>query len=170
MDWHPTSGELYFTENGRDWMGNEQPEDELNHVRRAGLHFGFPHCYQENVVDPRLALGHACAEFEPPIETLGPHVAALGMRFYTGGMFPAAYRNRALIALHGSWNRNSKTGFSVVQATIGAKGAKLEPFMEGFLEGERFWGRPVDVHQLPDGSVLVADDWNGAIYRVLYRP
>ena len=169
MDWHPASGELYFTENGRDWMGNEQPEDELNHVPRAGLHFGFPHCYQENVVDPRLALGHACAEFQPPIATLGPHVAALGMRFYTGGMFPAAYRNRALIALHGSWNRDSKTGFAVVQATVGAKGAKLEPFMDGFLEGARFWGRPVDVHQLPDGSVLVSDDWNGAIYRVLYR-
>ena len=168
MDWHPASGELYFTENGRDWMGEEQPEDELNHVPHKGLHFGFPHCYHGTLVDPQFAFGHVCAEFQPPAATLGPHVAALGMRFYRGKMFPPAYRHRALIALHGSWNRSRKIGFSVVQVTVGSDAAEVEPFVEGFLEGESFWGRPVDVEQLPDGSVLVSDDWNGAIYRIVY--
>jgi glucose/arabinose dehydrogenase len=167
FDWHPVTKELWFTDNGRDWMDEEGPADELNRVTRVGQDFGFPVCHQGDTLDPEQGKGKSCDGFEKPVINLGPHVAALGMRFYTGDMFPATYKNRALIAEHGSWNRSKKSGFRVMQASgLDGGSPKYEPFAEGFLEGESFWGRPVDVQQLKDGSVLVSDDWNGAIYRI----
>lgn len=170
MDWHPVTKELWFTDNGRDWAGDELPSDKLNRAPRQGLNFGFPFCHQGDWPDPELGRGRSCSAFTPPVLKLGPHVAALGMRFYTGNMFPAEYRNRILIAQHGSWNRTKKIGYNVVQVTLAPDGtAKAAPFMTGFLEGEEFWGRPVDVQVMPDGAVLVSDDWNGALYRISYQ-
>ena len=170
MDWHPVTHELWFTDNGRDWAGDEIPSDKLNHAPRQNLNFGFPFCHQGDWPDPEFGRGRSCKEFTQPVLKLGPHVAALGMRFYTGNMFPAEYKNRILIAQHGSWNRTKKIGYNVVQVTLAPDGtAKSEPFMSGFLDGEQFWGRPVDVQVMPDGAVLVSDDWNGAIYRVSYQ-
>jgi glucose/arabinose dehydrogenase len=171
FDWHPVTKELWFTDNGRDWINDDVPHDELNRVRQAGLHFGYPFCHQGDLLDDEHGKGKNCAEYEPPAQKLGPHVAALGMRFYTGDMFPAEYKNNALIALHGSWNRTKKTGYAVMRAVIDDSGkvTKYEPFAQGFLNGEEFWGRPVDVQQMKDGSLLVSDDWNGAIYRIAYK-
>jgi glucose/arabinose dehydrogenase len=167
FDWHPQTRELWFTDNGRDWLDDDGPGDELNRVTRVGQHFGYPFCHQGDTPDPEFGKEKGCAEFEKPALVLGPHVAALGMRFYTGNMFPAEYRNRILIAERGSWNRTQKLGFRVMQVTLSEGGApKYEPFAQGWLEGENFWGRPVDVQQLRDGSLLVSDDYNGAIYRI----
>jgi glucose/arabinose dehydrogenase len=171
FDWHPVTKELWFTDNGRDWISDDQPSDELNRVRQAGLHFGYPFCHQGDLLDDEFGKGKSCAEYEPPAQKLGPHVAALGMRFYTGDMFPAEYKNNILIAQHGSWNRTQKSGFRIMRAVVDDSGkvSKYEPFAEGFLQGEEFWGRPVDVQQMKDGSLLVSDDWNGAIYRIAYK-
>lgn len=170
MDWHPGTKELYFTDNGRDWLGDEAPNDELNYAPRPGLHFGYPYCHQGDVLDPEFGQGHSCSEYTPPLLKLGPHVAALGMRFYTGNMFPPEYKNRIIIALHGSWNRTQKTGYKLMQATLTPEQPpKYEVFAEGWLQGEEFWGRPVDVQVMRDGSLLVSDDWNGAIYRITYQ-
>jgi len=170
MDWHPVTKELYFTDNGRDWLGDDVPEDELNSAPRSGLHFGYPYCHQGDVLDPELGQGHSCEEYVPPLLKLGPHVAALGMRFYTGEMFPSESKSRIFIALHGSWNRTQKTGFKLMQVTLVPGGAaKYEVFAEGWLQGEEFWGRPVDVQVLRDGSLLVSDDWNGVLYRITYQ-
>lgn len=170
MDWHPETRELYFTENGHDWMGDDRPQDELNHASRDGLHFGFPHCHQGDLPDPTLAAGRGCSQFTSPVLTLGPHVAALGMRFYRGAQFPREYRHNIFMALHGSWNRTQKTGFAVMRVTLSPTGwPQYSEFVTGFLEGDRFWGRPVDVLELRDGSLLVSDDWNGVIYRISYE-
>lgn len=170
MDWHPESRELYFAENGHDWMGEDRPEDELNRAPKDGIHFGFPHCHQGTLPDPQLAAGRRCAEFTAPVMTLGVHVAPLGMRFYRGAQFPSAYRHDVFVALHGSWNRERKRGFAVMRiASPSSRTPRAEEFLSGFLQGETFWGRPVDVLELRDGSLLVSDDWNGAIYRVSYR-
>lgn len=170
MDWHPVTKELWFTDNGRDWAGDDMPSDKLNRTPLQGLNFGFPFCHQGDWPDPELGRGRSCSAFTPPVLKLGPHVAALGMRFYTGNMFPAEYKNRILIAQHGSWNRTKKIGYNVVQVTLASDGtAKSDPFVSGFLEGEEFWGRPVDVQVMPDGAVLVSDDWNGALYRISYQ-
>ncbi|HEX2651959.1 MAG TPA: PQQ-dependent sugar dehydrogenase [Burkholderiales bacterium] len=170
FDWDPATRELWFTDNGRDWLGDDRPADELNHAPRAGLHFGFPFCHQGDVQDPEFT-GRRCPEFTPPARRLGPHVAALGMRFYTGAMFPAQYRNQIFIAEHGSWNRSSKVGYRVTLVRLDAdrKPVSYEPFAEGWLQGQRAWGRPADVEVAPDGSLLIADDDAGAIYRVRYR-
>jgi glucose/arabinose dehydrogenase len=175
FDFHPQTGELWFTDNGRDWGGEDGFEEELNRVPQGmlGAHFGFPYCHANGQPDPDIQVPQPCANVVLPVTTLGPHTAALGMRFYTGTMFPAEYRNAILVARRGSWNRTIKSGYDVlmVTATPDGKQAQVKPFVTGFLDHERnaFRGRPADVLPMPDGSVLVADEQNGAIYRVSYE-
>jgi len=171
FDWHPQSRELWFTDNGRDWLGDDLPADELNHAPRAGMHFGFPHCHQGDLPDPEFGRTRKCTEFTPPAQKLGAHVASLGMRFYTGKMFPAEYRNQIFIAEHGSWNRSRKIGYRISVVTLeGNKAVAYRPFAQGWLQGESAWGRPVDLEVLPDGSLAVSDDAAGMIYRISYAP
>lgn len=166
FDWHPGTGELWFTDNGRDQLGDDVPADELNRAPIAGLHFGFPFCHQGDVPDPEFG-DRPCSEFEPPARKLGAHVAALGLRFYDGSMFPPEYRGRIFLAEHGSWNRSEKVGYRIVTARLdGGRVVEDEPFAEGWLQGEEAWGRPVDVLVMPDGALLVSDDRAGAIYRI----
>jgi glucose/arabinose dehydrogenase len=167
FDWHPDTKELWFTDNGRDWMGDDSPPDELNHAPREGLHFGFPFCHGGSILDPEFGGERSCDEFVPPVRKLGPHVAALGMRFYSGSMFPEAYRGRIFIAEHGSWNRSTKIGYRVMM--VDPAEATYEVFAEGWLRDGNAWGRPVDVLVMPDGALLVSDDKAGAIYRIAYR-
>jgi len=170
FDWDPRTKDLWFTDNGRDLLGDDAPPDTLNHAPRAGLRFGFPYCHGGTLPDPEFGRERPCSEFAPPAQNLGPHVASLGMRFYAGTQFPAAYRNRVFIAEHGSWNRSRKIGYRVTMVTLdGNKAVRYEPFAEGWLQGERAWGRPADVLVAPDGSLLVSDDDAGAIYRIRYR-
>ena len=170
FDWQPQTRELWFTDNGRDMLGDDAPPDELNHAPRAGMHFGYPYCHGGDLPDPEFGARRACGEFTPPVQKLGPHVASLGMRFYTGGMFPASYRNQVFIAEHGSWNRSKKIGYRISLVRLqGAKAVAYETFASGWLQGETAWGQPADVLVLPDGSLLVADDLAGAIYRIVYR-
>jgi glucose/arabinose dehydrogenase len=170
FDWQPQTRELWFTDNGRDQLGDDLPPDELNHAPRAGMHFGYPYCHAGDLPDPEFGARRACAAFIAPAQKLGPHVAALGMRFYTGGMFPAEYRNQVFIAEHGSWNRSKKIGYRVSLVRLqGSRAVAYETFASGWLQGETAWGRPSDVLVLPDGSLLVADDHAGAIYRISYR-
>jgi len=168
FDWHPTSKELYFTDNSRDWMSEDLPNDELNRMTKVGQHFGSPFCYQGNLPDQEFGWGRKCEEFTPPIALMGPHTAALGMKFYTGNSFPAKYKNQILVARHGSWNKTNKLGGDVVLVNIKKDGTAgpIEPFLTGFLENNSYVGRPVDVMVMKDGSVLVSDDWNGAVWRV----
>jgi glucose/arabinose dehydrogenase len=172
FDFHPRTKELWFTDNGRDWMDENGPEEELNRVSKVGEFFGFPYCHANGIADRDVKRADPCKGVTMPVTLLGAHAAALGMRFYTGNMFPAEYRDSVLIARHGSWNRQKKSGFDVVRVTAGADGrnARVQPFMWGFLDegGNNFWGRPTDVMLMPDGSVLVSDEQNGAIYRVSY--
>ena len=170
FDWDPRTRELWFTDNGRDWLGDDLPSDELNHAPKAGMHFGYPYCHQGDTADPEFGRKRACTEFSPPGARLGPHVAALGMRFYTGSQFPPEYRNNIFIAEHGSWNRSRKIGYRIARVVVEAgRVVKHEVFAEGWLQGESAWGRPVDLEVLPDGSLLVSDDTAGAIYRIAYR-
>lgn len=170
FDWQPQTGELWFTDNGRDMLGDNLPPDELNAAPRAGLHFGFPYCHGGDLADPEFGSKRACADFTPPARKLGPHVAALGMRFYTGSMFPPAYRGQIFIAEHGSWNRTDKIGYRVSLVRVqGGKAVGYETFASGWLQGDAVSGSPSDVLVLPDGSLLVADDYAGAIYRITYR-
>ncbi len=175
FDWNPRDRTLWFTDNGRDMLGDDLPADELNHVTRAGEHFGFPFCHQGDSADPEFGAQHACSEFTAPAAKLGAHVAALGMRFYAGTQFPAAYRGNAFIAEHGSWNRSRKSGYQVARVAVDAQGraGAPEPFVQGWLQvdgagNESVWGRPADVLPLPDGTLLISDDTAGAIYRVRY--
>ncbi len=169
FDWDPRTKELWFTDNGRDWLGDDLPADELNHAPKAGMHFGYPYCHQGDTADPEFGK-RACSEFSAPAVKLGPHVAALGMRFYTGSQFPPEYRNNLFIAEHGSWNRSRKIGYRIKRVVIeGGRVMKHEVFAEGWLQGESVWGRPVDIEVMPDGSLLVSDDHAGAIYRIVYR-
>jgi glucose/arabinose dehydrogenase len=170
FDWNPETKQLYFTDNGRDWMSEDVPEDELNRVTKVGEHFGAPYCLQGNIVDPEFGWGKSCSEYTAPVGLLGPHSAALGMRFYTGNMFPKAYKNAIIVARHGSWNRSKKVGGDVMVVKLNKDGTvkSMEPFITGFLEDNKYIGRPVDVMQMKDGSLLVSDDWNGAVYRVTY--
>src|ERR1700754_2986697 len=170
FDWNPETKQLYFTDNGRDWMSEDVPEDELNRLTKVGEHFGAPYCLQGNIVDPEFGWGKSCSDYTAPVGLLGPHSAALGMRFYTGNMFPKAYKNAIIVARHGSWNRSKKVGGDVVVAKFNKDGTveKTEPLITGFLEDNQYIGRPVDVMQMKDGSLLVSDDWNGAVYRVSY--
>jgi glucose/arabinose dehydrogenase len=170
FDWNPTTKQMYFTDNGRDWMSEAVPEDELNRVTKAGEDFGAPYCLQGNILDPEFGWGKSCADYTAPVGLLGSHTAALGMRFYTGKMFPAAYKDAIFIARHGSWNKTTKLGGDVVVAKLNKDGTvkSVEPFLTGFIEDNKYVGRPVDVLQMKDGSLLVSDDWNGAIYRITY--
>jgi glucose/arabinose dehydrogenase len=173
FDWHPVSGELWFTDNGRDWLGDDAPPDELNRLDRPGAHFGYPHCHGNRIADPEFGRGRDCRDFSPPARELAAHVAPLGMRFYTGGQFPARYRNAIFVAEHGSWNRSRKAGYRVMAAILeGNRVAAYEPFASGWLQAgldDRVWGRPADVLVMPDGSLLVSDDHAGAIYRIAYK-
>jgi glucose/arabinose dehydrogenase len=170
FDWHPATSELWFTDNGRDLMGDDLPPDELNHAPKPGMHFGYPYCHGGTVADPEFGEKHACKEFTPPAQNLGPHVASLGMRFYTGQQFPAQYRNRIFIAEHGSWNRSKKIGYRISMVTLeGNRAVRYDTFASGWLQGESAWGRPADVLALPDGSLLVSDDHAGAVYRIRYE-
>ena len=170
FDWDPRTQELWFTDNGRDMLGDELPSDELNHAPKPDMHFGYPYCHQGDTADPEFGRKRACSEFAPPAVKLGPHVASLGMRFYTGASFPAEYRNNIFIAEHGSWNRSKKIGYRVARVVVeGGRVLKHEVFAEGWLQGESVWGRPVDIEVMPDGSLLVSDDHAGAIYRIAYR-
>ncbi|MBI3330084.1 MAG: PQQ-dependent sugar dehydrogenase, partial [Nitrospinae bacterium] len=162
--------ELWFTDNGRDWLGDDMPPDELNHAPRKGLHFGFPYCHGKNIADPEVGGKHRCAEFTPPVLELGPHVAALGIRFYTGALFPDAYRNQIFIAEHGSWNRSTPIGYRLMLVGLDHhQPVRYEVFAEGWLQGRRAWGRPVDVLVMPDGALLVSDDQANVIYRIWYK-
>lgn len=169
FDWHPETKTLWFTDNGRDWLGDDVPPDELNHAPRKGLHFGFPYCHGEDISEPEFGEKHACEEFVPPAMKLGPHVAAIGMRFYTGMMFPDRYRNQIFIAEHGSWNRSTPIGYRVTLVRLEeSRAVTYEVFAEGWLQGNAAWGRPTDVLVMPDGALLVSDDRAGVIYRIVY--
>jgi len=172
LDWHPETKELWFSNHGRDWMGDDTPHDTLHRMTKVGLNFGFPHCHQGNVPDPDVKKDNACAGVEKPVALMGPHAAVMGVQFYTGSMFPAEYKNVAFVARKGSWNRTAKIGFDVVTVRSAAdgQGAKIEPFMTGFLDPatQEFFGRPTFFHQMKDGSLLVSDEQVGAIYRVSY--
>ncbi|MDX1547283.1 MAG: PQQ-dependent sugar dehydrogenase, partial [Rhodothermales bacterium] len=188
FDWHPQTDVLWFTDNGRDNIGasmveagmipadsavavtDRLPECELNRAPEPGLHFGFPYVHEATVLDPEFGEGRDPASYVPPVATLGPHVAPLGMEFYEGAMFPEAYRNQVLIAEHGSWNRSEKIGYRLKLVRLDGEGnaTAQEIFAEGWLQGEENWGRPVDLELMPDGSVLVSDDQAGAIYRITY--
>jgi glucose/arabinose dehydrogenase len=173
FDWHPKSRELWFTNHARDWLDDETPHDTLHRAARKNMHFGYPFCHQGDFLDPEFGKGRSCKEFEPPSAKLGAHIAPMGMRFYTGRMFPAEYRDNMFIAMHGSWNRSTKQGYNVMRARADAKGGvKLEPFLDGFITDAKgdppMWGRPVDVLQMKDGALLVSDDYNGVIYRISY--
>jgi glucose/arabinose dehydrogenase len=170
FDWHPETGELWFTDNGRDMMGNDVPDCELNRSGMKGEHFGYPHCHAGTVADPEFGAARACGEFKSPAALLGPHTAPLGMRFYTGAQFPERYRNAIFIAQHGSWNRSTPLGYRIMVAFPHANGtATTEIFSDGWLKGSSAWGRPVDVLVAPDGSLLVSDDAADMIYRISYK-
>jgi len=175
FDWHPVTGELWFTSNGRDRLGDDVPGDTLNHAPEIGMHFSYPFCHQGDIPDPEFGEQRACDEFTPPAEILGPHVASLGMRFYDGSMFPNRYRNQIFIAEHGSWNRSpaaGHTGYRITVATLdGNRVTDYAVFAEGWLDPDNTsWGRPTDIQVMPDGALLVTDDRVGAIYRISYGP
>lgn len=169
FDWDPATSELWFTDNGRDNLGDDLPPDELNHAPKQGMHFGFPYCHGTNIKDPEFGK-YPCERFEKPAQDLGPHVAALGIRFYTGSQFPAKYHHQIFLAEHGSWNRSSKIGYRVSLLELkDQQVVSYKTFAEGWKVGERVWGRPVDLEILPDGSLLVSDDQAGVIYRISYK-
>jgi glucose/arabinose dehydrogenase len=166
--WHPETRHLWFTDNGRDWMGDDQPPDELNVLTSPGQHFGYPFCHGDDIQDPEFNT-RPCSEFVRPARNLGPHVAALGLRFYLCDMFPASYRGHLLIAEHGSWNRTVPIGYRVMLVRVeNGKAVSYEPFADGWLQDGKAWGRPVDVLVMPDGALLVSDDYANVIYRISY--
>jgi glucose/arabinose dehydrogenase len=175
FDWHPKTKQLWFTNHARDWVSDDLPNDTLHRVTRKNMNFGYPFCHQGDLLDPEFGKGRTCKEFDPPAMKLGPHIAPLGMRFYSGKMFPAEYQGNIFIAMHGSWNRTVKHGYNVMRLTVDEKGnvTSMKPFLEGFLTDEKadppMWGRPVDVLLMRDGAMLVSDDFNGIIYRVSYK-
>ncbi len=174
FDWHPGTGELWFTDNGRDMLGDDIPPDELNRAERAGLDFGFPYCHGVDIADPKFGAIGRCSNAISPAQSLDPHAAALGMRFYTGSMFPKEYRRQIFIAEHGSWNRSKsagKTGYRISLVRLnGDEPVSYEPFMVGFMNDEQqIYGRPVDLLVAPDGALLVSDDMRGVIYTVTYN-
>ena len=171
FDWNPETKQLYFTDNGRDWLSEDLPNDELNRITKLGQDFGEPYCHQGNIPDIEFGWGHDCKDYVPPIALMGPHAAALGMRFYTGSMFPSEYRDQIFVARHGSWNKSKKFGGDVALVKLNKDGSvkSVEPFITGFLQPDNnYVARPVDVMNMPDGSMLISDDWNGAVYRVTY--
>lgn len=172
--WHPVTKELWFTDNGRDMLGDDIPPCELNRASKTGMHFGYPYCHGGTIKDPQFGDKRPCSDFTVPAQNLGPHTAPLGIKFYTGNMFPAAYKNQAFIAEHGSWNRSKKIGYrvSLVKVENNTKATSYETFASGWLDDEtqKVWGRPVDVLELNDGSMLVSDDQADVVYRISYKP
>jgi glucose/arabinose dehydrogenase len=167
--WHPVTKELWFTDNGRDYLGDDKPPCELNVAPRAGLDFGFPYCHGKDIKDPEFGKLGECSRATPPVQPLGAHVAPLGVKFYTGKAFPEKYRNQVLIAEHGSWNRSTKNGYRLTLVRVdGHQSLGYEPFVTGFNRGDEVFGRPVDLLMLEDGSLLISDDSAGAIYRLTY--
>jgi glucose/arabinose dehydrogenase len=170
FDWHPITKELWFNDNGRDWLGDNLPPDELNHAKQKGLNFGWPYFFGKNVPDPKYGTNAPNEQFTPSALDLGAHVAPLGMRFYTGTMFPEKYHNQIFIAEHGSWNRTMPIGYRVIAAYLqGDSAVSYEVFASGWLQGISAWGRPVDIQVMPDGALLVSDDKAGAVYRISYQ-
>jgi len=169
FDWDPKTKDLWFTDNGKDMMGNDIPPDELNHAPKKGMHFGFPFCYGKGITDPEFGKARDCEQYTPAAVELGPHVAALGMRFYTGKMFPEKYQGNIFIAEHGSWNRDTPIGYRItmVDPTIGQDSYQV--FAQGWLQNGKAWGRPADVLVMKDGSLLVSDDKGNTIYRISYK-
>jgi glucose/arabinose dehydrogenase len=165
---------MWFTNHARDWVSDDLPNDTLHRVSHKNMNYGYPFCHQGDFLDPEYGKGRSCQEFDAPAMKLGPHIAPLGMRFYTGRMFPAEYQGNIFIAMHGSWNRTTKHGYNVMRVILDEKGnaTSMKPFLEGFLTDEKadppMWGRPVDVLQMRDGAMLVSDDYNGIIYRISY--
>jgi glucose/arabinose dehydrogenase len=173
FDWHPSTKQLWFTNHARDWMGDDRPNDTLHRMQKTGLNYGFPYCHEGNMPDDQVKKANPCGGVEPPVALMGPHVATMGIKFYTGNMFPAEYKNVAFVARKGSWNRTQKTGFDVVTVKVGpdGKNPKITPFITGFMNpaDQSFWGRPAYLLQMPDGSMLVSDEQLGAIYKVTYK-
>jgi glucose/arabinose dehydrogenase len=174
FDWNPKTKELWFTNHARDWLSDDTPNDTLHRVSKGVPNFGYPFCHQGDILDPEFGKNRSCKEFAQPALKLGAHIAPLGMRFYTGKMFPAEYQNNIFIAMHGSWNRTTKQGYNVMRVTLDENGkAKMQPFLTGFLTDEKadppMWGRPVDLLVMRDGSLLFSDDYNGILYRVSYK-
>jgi len=170
FDWHPDTKELWFTDNGRDLLGDDTPPDELNRAPRSGLNFGFPGCHGVSVIDPTFGNSSSCTASTPPAIDLGPHVAALGVHFYSGTMFPEEFKKKAIIAEHGSWNRSAPIGYRLTTVDIERNiASNYKVFAEGWLENSKSWGRPVDTLVLNDGSLLVSDDQGNAIFRITYR-
>ncbi|MEO8862043.1 MAG: PQQ-dependent sugar dehydrogenase [Ginsengibacter sp.] len=171
FDWSPVSKQLWFTDNGRDELGDDIPSDELNNAPKVGMNFGYPFCHEGDILDPEYGKGKNCSDYTPPVKKLGAHVASLGMRFYTGTMFPPEYKNAIFIAEHGSWNRTVPIGYRVVVAKMDSAGNLSDPipFADGWLRNvSSVNGRPVDVQVLSDGSMLVSDDYKGLVYRITY--
>lgn len=172
FNWHPETKEMWFTDHGRDWMGDDGPPDELNRMARTGANFGFPYCHANGITDRDFPKAGACNDVTLPVQTMGPHAAAMGVHFYTGNMFPAEYKNTLFVARKGSWNRTQKFGYDVVTVRTDAQGnnPRIVPFMTGFLDpiNDSFSGRPTYMLQLPDGSLLLSDEQLGAIYRITY--
>lgn len=170
FDWHPQTKALWFTDNGRDMLGDNRPTDELNIAPQPGMHFGFPYCHQGDIPDPEFGKGKSCDNYTPPAMKLTPHGASLGIRFYTGNQFPAEYQNHAFIAEHGSWNRTDPIGYRIMQVKVeNGKPTQYIPFATGWLgQDGKAIGRPADVELAPDGALLVSDDKGGAIYRIAY--
>jgi glucose/arabinose dehydrogenase len=170
--WHPQTNALWFTDNGRDMMGDDVPNCELNVAAKAGMHFGYPYCHEGSIRDPEFGHKRSCAEFVPPVQKLGPHVAPLGLKFYTGRMFPKSYENQIILARHGSWNRSKKIGYDLALVKVGNDRSEgMEVFATGWLDDatQKAWGRPVDILVLKDGSMLVSDDTANVIYRITYE-
>lgn len=171
FDWHPETKELWFTDNGRDMLGDDIPPCELNRAAKAGMNFGYPYCHGGDIGDPEFGSKFSCSDFTAPAHKFGAHVAPLGMKFYTGEMFPEVYKGDIFVAQHGSWNRSKKVGYQVVRVVMdGSKVLKSEPFVQGWLDQEEqeAFGRPTDVLVMPDGALLVSDDKAGVIYRITY--
>ena len=171
LAFHPENHMLWFTDNGRDHLGDDLPADELNHAPKPGMHFGFPYCHQGDLLDEEYGEGRDCGHYTPPVAKLDPHGAALGLAFYTGNMFPAEYTNRLFIVQHGSWNRSEKVGYRILALQVLADGTVInqEVFASGWLQGEQAWGRPNDVMVMPDGALLVSDDYADVVYRISYE-
>ena len=168
--WHPETDELWFTDNGRDMLGDDTPPGELNHAPEKGMHFGYPYCHGGEVSDPEFGAGTSCDDYVAPAQKLDAHVAPLGVKFYTGSMFPEEYRGRVFMAEHGSWNRSKKVGYRISQVSlVDGETVDYQPFATGWLQGEETKGRPVDLLVLDDGSMLVSDDSNGVVYRISYE-
>jgi len=170
FDWHPETRELWFTNNGRDWMGDDLPPDTLHRAALKGLHFGFPYCHAGDIPDPEYGKKYSCNEFSPTALKMQAHAATLGMKFYTGNMFPERYRHQIFVAEHGSWNRIVPVGYRITRIYLeGNRAIRYEVFADGWLQGTKAWGRPVDILIMKDGAMLVSDDRAGAVYRITYN-